>query len=54
MRGCIARRGGIEQGRDTTSIEGRQKGMMRGTNGDNLDWHCDVRGSQPGEGSLGP
>lgn len=38
--------GGIGQGRDTTSIEGRQKGVMWGTNGDNPNGHCDVRGSQ--------
>ena len=42
--GCIARRGGIGQCRDRTSIEGRQEGVMRGTNGDNPERHRDLRG----------
>jgi hypothetical protein len=46
-RGCIARSGGIGQGKDTTSIEGRQKILMTGTDGDNPNGHRDVRGSQP-------
>jgi hypothetical protein len=46
-RGCIARSGGIGQGRDRTSTEGRQKRMMWDTNGDNPNGHCDVRGGWP-------
>ena len=46
-RGCVARSGGIGQGRDRTSIEGRQKRMKWDTNGDNLNGHCGVRGGWP-------
>lgn len=48
------RSGGIGQGRDrTTSIDGHQK-QKRDTDGDNPNGHCDVRGSQPAQGSLSP